>query len=240
MSCAYPEHLIKLAGNSINKQIGKNQNQWQPIISLLLPLSQEGFIWIGRKMVEKAANGDAWGAKIILNYMIMARYTVGIAYVIGSYATTATSWVLIGYEFCKDLKLCLKVVLMKIRNRGTVQDQASRLESLALNEIVEFHAPFSCFFVVLVAYYSPNGHLYGNIKNSYWQYEEIENIEHTLLGMGIFFVLDFSSGVICSLILWFSCKINVWAVFLALEKEYILGFCLILGRDTTVVSNILR
>ena len=190
-------------------------------------------------MVEKSAYGDVCGAKTMFKYETMVRYTMAIAFVIGSYATITTSWVLMLFGFYKDIKLCLQVVWMKIRNQGTVQDQVNKLQNLALNEIVEFHAPLSFFLFVLWTYYSPNGHLFGNIKNSYWQYEEIKNIDQTLLGMGTFFLFDFSTGVICSIILWFLCKINFWKAFVALEKEYLTGFSMILGRTATIVSTIM-
>ena len=222
--------------NIIVKLIRKFQNGWQPMIGLLLPLTRDAFIMIENKIFTDCSNGDPGQTNIFFKYNRFLQFTVNTAFVIGSYATKTTSWTLMGYGFYKDIKLCIQIVRINIANQGTIEDQAIKLQNLALNEIAEFHAPLSILLVVLVAYYSPNGHLYGNIRNNYWQYEEIENIGQTIFGMGIFFLVDFSTGVICAFILWFSCKINFWKAFLALEKEFTIGFCVKLGRATSMVS----
>ena len=229
--------LVAVIVNTIVALLMKFKNQWQPFIALLLPLSRDVVLWIHNIMVSNCSNGDPMEASMFLKYHVLSLYTMMTAFVIGSHATKVTSWVLMGFGFYKDMKLCLRIVLMRIRKNGTIQDQINALQNLALNEIVEFHAPLSFLFVVLVAYHSPNAHLFGNIKNSYWNYEEIEDINKTVLRMGVFFLVDFSTGVICSMILWFACKINFWKVFLELEKEYTMGFCVKLGRVTSFVSN---
>ena len=230
--------LIPVIVNIIVGLLMKIKNQWQPFVALLLPLSREIVLRINKIIVTKCANGDPVEANVFLKYHVLTIYTTTTSFVIGSHATIVSSWVLMGFGFYKDMKMCLKIVWMKMKNNGTIQDQVNELQNLALNEIIEFHASLSFLFVVLVACHSPNAHLVGNIKNSYWKYEEIEDINKTMLGMGVFFLVDFSTGVICSLILWFTCKINFWKVFLELQKEYAVGLCVKLGRVTTIVSKI--
>ena len=60
-------------------------------------------------------------------------------------------------------------------------DLIETLQTLAIYELIEFQAPLSFMLVLGIAYYGPNGELYGNISNDYWTYSTIEDIQQTVL-----------------------------------------------------------
>ena len=91
--------------------------------------------------------------------------------------------------------------------------------------------------LTLMAYFGPNAELFGNISNSYWSYKSIEDLQETLENMMLLFLIDFSSTILSSIILWFSCRINLWKVFVLLQKEFRNAFCVSLGYITLVVSS---
>ena len=102
---------------------------------------------------------------------------------------------------------------------------------------MEFHAPLAFILVTLLAYNSPIGAITGNISNSYWLYQAIDDISETLRKMAVFFLVDFTSSLSSATILWFTCKINLWKVFIVLQKEFFKGFTLTLGYILLVVST---
>ena len=117
-----------------------------------------------------------------------------------------------------------------------LQNQINLLQELALYELVEFQAPLTFVLVIIVAYFGPNAELFGNISNSYWSYKSIDDLQETLENMMLLFLIDFSSTILSSIILWFSCSINLWKVFVVLQKEFKNAFCVSLGYIALVVS----
>ena len=91
--------------------------------------------------------------------------------------------------------------------------------SLIINESLEFLMPIAYVICLLMAYYGPNAEILGNIKNSYWQYIEINNIEKTLQWIGMMFVVDVASAVISFIVLWWTCKINIIRIYLQVQNE---------------------
>ena len=122
------------------------------------------------------------------------------------------------------------------RNRGLKNEQISDLQHLATYELAEFHAHLAFLIVFSIAYYGPNSTLFGNISNNYWGFIPIENIIESIQNMFIFFLVDFSSTVICVILLWFSCRINLWKLFLLIQKKFGKAFCAILGDSVLLVS----
>ena len=218
-------------------EIRRSNADHQPFVALALPAIREISIWIGSKLIEKCSNGDEKGAKIFLKYSMTTTHTITLGYVIGSYTTGSTSWVLMGADFSCNVFICLSVIWTKKFHPAKIQKQNDLLQDLAIYELVEFHALLSFIMVISVAYYGPNASILGNIGNSYWTYTAIENIHQTLANMAIFFMIDFSSTLLSGIILWVTCRINLWSVFLELQKEFGKWFCLTLGNSLILVIN---
>ena len=88
----------------------------------------------------------------------------------------------------------------------------------------------------MCAYYGPNGHLFGNILNGYWDFVETVDINQKLSKWTLYFLADFSSMIVTSVCLWFSFKINVLKLLLDLQQEFWPGFVIILGSLLLDVS----
>ena len=98
------------------------------------------------------------------------------------------------------------------------------LQDLMINEIVEFMVPLSYLICFSVAYYGPNANLIGNIKSSKWQFVAVDDFEHTVGFVTLFFLVDLASVVVSSIILWIFCRINLWNVYKMVQEEYVLTF----------------
>ena len=217
--------------------VSRSSNQNQPFVSLALPLEREIFLFLSEKLVRKSSNGDPDAAIIILKYFISIRHSISLCYVV-TIVTDTTSWTMMSVDFAINLLICLRIVWLNKSKPFTKAKQISLLQELALYEMGEFIAPLSFILVFVSAYYGPNAELFGNISNSYWNYKSVEDIHHTLENMMKLFLVDFSSTIFTSLILWFSCNVNLYKLFVALRKEFGIAFCALLGYMLLVVSKI--
>ena len=218
-------------------RIKKSPDQFQPINALMLPVLRELFERIGVKIIRKSTAGDAEGAEIFLKYSIATRHTVTLCTILGTIATTATSLVLIAVDFTLNIYCCLRIVWLRKRHPNRMENPIEYLKGLAVYELVEFHAPLAFFLVFTVAYYGPNGTLFGNILNDYWTFCAVDDITHTMTNLALFFAVDFLSTLICSLLLWFFCEVRLWQSFLILQDEFCKEFCIILGFYLMVKLN---
>ena len=67
---------------------------------------------------------------------------------------------------------------------------------MILIEFVEVLMPFAYIFVVLGGYYGPNAGIIGNIGNSCWSYNEIEDMSKLLIALFRMFCIDIMAGII--------------------------------------------
>ena len=237
--CLYQlfQTALMISYQIIMDKIRTTENAYQPFIALVFPALREISIWIASKLIARCSNGDKTGATIFLKYQLATQHAICLCYVIGSYTTATTSLVLIGVDFSANVFICLLVVWTKKFHPSKIQKQIDLLQDLAIYELVEFHATLAFILVIAVAYYGPNASILGNIGNSYWAYTAIDNIDQTLENMVMFFLIDFSSTLLSSCILWVICRINLWSVFLELQKEFGRCFCLILGTMLITVGK---
>ena len=159
-----------------------------------------------------------------------------LAFVLGPSTTVMTSWFLMGADFILNLFQCLRLVWEKKKRSRIVEKQVDLLEDLANSELSECHGPLIFLMTVALAFHGPNAKMIGNISNEYWAYSAIEDIDNTLEIMGTYLVVDFSSLILCTIILWVCCRINFLAAIMVIQKEFGAGMCLILSRAITTVS----
>ena len=73
-----------------------------------------------------------------------------------------------------------------------------------------------------MAYYGPNAEFLGNIKLTIWQYQAVsdDQLYKTIQSLCIMVGIDFLSGVINGILLWTTCKINIFKVMQKIQKEF--------------------
>ena len=94
------------------------------------------------------------------------------------------------------------------------------LEGLTMSERIETLVPLFYIVSFLIAYYGPNAEVLGNVKLSIWQYRSVEDPAPYLKNVILFFAIDFMSAVCNGILLWTTCKINVFKVLKNLQKTY--------------------
>ena len=102
--------------------------------------------------------------------------------------------------------------------------------------MVECTVPIAYLMCFISAYLGPNCELIGNVGNSYWQYRAVDDFKHTILYVSVLFFIDLLSLVICVYLLWNFCKINIIQSYIKVQKEFGLGFVIVMSSTLNAVS----
>ena len=121
---------------------------------------------------------------------------------------------------------CINIIRIQRRidpehsNSKNLEEQKSKeITILALTEIIEVLVPMLYLLTFLLAYYGPNALILGGIKNSYWNFEAVEDLEAVIKGIGLMFLFDIIFGIVAGSILWKFAKLNMIKEFsIALKK----------------------
>ena len=83
------------------------------------------------------------------------------------------------------------------------------INDLVLTEVLEFVVPIGYLVGFVAMYYGPNAETLGNVKNSYWQNQGVEDINAAISNLLILVFIDLLSLIISALILWLKYRINL-------------------------------
>ena len=211
--------------------------QW--IAAIFLPLVREFNGWAIEKMALKSVGGDPASTKIYIIQTVNVCYASFLTYNIGSIATIASTSIMIGTDFMINIIQCLRIIYLNRMggNRRNTEKIIELLQELAITESVECSVPLTYIGVFLMAFYGPNGDVIGAIRNSYWHFSAVDDIAHTIKFVCMFFLIDFSSLVICAILLWFCSKINFYYAYAAIQKEFGVPFAATLALVMNGVSK---
>ena len=211
--------------------------QW--IISVFLPLLREVNLWITLKCASKASFGDETSTRVVATYTTCTTHSLFLAYTMGSIATFATSVIILIGDFMINIGLSGWIVYIRKKNAESIEKPIELLQELVINEIVEMMIPVIYILCLTFAYFGPNSHLIGHVRNSYWQYNAIDDFEYTVVMIVIFFIVDVGSGIIGAALVRYFCQIKLHRVHVVLQNEFGSGFCFILAANVNGVRNVL-
>lgn len=187
---------------------------------LVLIIVREWHGWSIGYLGKKIAGYPDISIEILATLIGGLRHIMFLSVDIGSITNELVSYSILAADFVINLIFCLLVVWYNRKwSRKNQEKQVKAIMSLIINESLEFLMPIAYVICLLMAYYGPNAEILGNIKNSYWQYIEINNIEKTLQWIGMMFVVDVASAVISFIVLWWLCKINILRIYLQVQNE---------------------
>ena len=217
----------------------KHQNEYQPIIAVFFRAILELNLWIGKKFLSRTTNGDKVGAELVLSIDVGIRYAMIICFSIGNITTFNTQILLMGIDFGYNVYLSLRIVWMNKRRPDDIDKQIELLQELTILELIQFTTPLVFILSIVSGFYGPNSELLVNIGATIWHSTPIKNIDETTTAILTFFLVDFCSTIVAAIILWKSCKINLFRAFVALMNEYGPIFCMSITFITYLVSTIL-
>ena len=180
------------------------------------------------KFISKAATPEILvPVKILGKLTSNVMFSFWIAVFLATSATQTTSYVILGINFCLNLRLCYRVIRSVKKISGNILDANSNqlfkndaLAELILNETVEIIAPISFIGSYLIAFYGPNKQILGNVGCSYWTFEATEDLNALLNTVLIMTLIDSGSAFISGFLLWKFCRINIFWEYCKLIKKY--------------------
>ena len=79
--------------------------------------------------------------------------------------------------------------------------------------------PVTYALIFIMAYYGPNAEIIGNVKFTQWHFNAITDLEEYLSKIALYFIVDLSSAMISGVILWTTCKINIFKMIQKIQKD---------------------
>ena len=190
-------------------------SEWQWILAFLLPLLRKLNLFVMNAIMIKQADVEDGSGKTTVLIGINTYHALYLAISIGHRATETTSCFILAIDFIINLYSCYRIIKMHqtiepdaIQNAIIVAEKEDKLTTVILVETLEILVPLVYVTTVLIAYYGPNAQILGNIGNSYWQYEAIDDIGTLVIALILMFVVDTCSAIISGVILWKLCDIN--------------------------------
>ena len=135
--------------------------------------------------------------------------------------STYTKYFLMFSDCILNTKTFLNV--LKLHKRNSFQEMELKdktLKCLALKEFLKILVPVVYSLSFIIAYYGPNAHLIGNVKNEYWQFEKVTDLCKKFQCIFIAFVIDVCRGIVFGLILWHFCKLNMFSAYCYIVRYY--------------------
>ena len=125
---------------------------------------------------------------------------------------------------------------MKKKKQDNADKQVELLQELVINEMIELFLPLGYLASLLIAYYGPNSELIGHVGSKYWQYNPIDDLDHQITYVLMFFFVDLSSLFASGALLWFFCRIQLHQAVIAIQTEFGLVFTIQMGDALGKVS----
>ena len=128
---------------------------------------------------------------------------------------------------------------------SSLADVGEEVLGLVQGMFIGFAVSLTYLASLLVIYNGPNAAVMGNIKNSYFDFAEISNLEDTVRSILLIVAIESFTSLATVAVHHFKCKINPALVFIHLMKEFgfvidtqmlywfYLFFCLLKGEFTS-------
>ena len=175
---------------------------------------------------KRAAGSEKMHVMANISITINVHFSMFIAIVIGSLATSLTSYCILCLDFILNLLSCINIIQTHWKidpqhsdSKNLIEKKMKEITILASTEIVEVLSPMLFLSTFLIAYFGPNALILGGIKNSYWNFEAVEDLETVIKGIALMFLFDMIFGIISGVLLWKFAKVNMIREYcLALKK----------------------
>ena len=216
----------------------KISQQLQWILALFLPVVRELNLAMMLRLTKTASQCKSWRVECSVTHYLNTRHAMFLSIIIGTVATLEASLIIIGIDVMINLYLCLKLIYLKMGKPETASKQRMILQTIVLNEHVEFVTPIAYFVCFLCAYYGPNGEYIGNIKFGGWGFNAIDDINQFYENIAKLFLADLSSVILCAVLLWFVCKINLFRAYYQMLNNHWLEISIQTAFIMELVSTI--
>ena len=181
--------------------------QW--IMAILIPSSRLLYEWLLSKIVSRMAGENRDTAEVLLNTGVLMKFGLYVAILLAS-ANEFTVWCILIADLLLHLRACFQVTRLHTKNDTGNTEIENKLQkevkNLILSEIIESLVPLSYATSFATAYYGPNATLIGNVRCNYFDFKEIEDVQHLFITMIQMLSLDLCGIIVTGATLWVSVK----------------------------------
>lgn len=224
--------LVNFTYNGIENAFERMPENYQWLLVFVLIAVREVNAWLTPYLsktitgVKKDLAFDAIGT-----HYSAIRHIMFLSVNLGSKTTELTTYLMLGIDFSINISFAL-MALWYNRNEQNQERKADIVLALIINEAAEFLMPIAYSICLLMAYYGPNAGMLGNIKFGGWNFSEITNIETNLFWILVLFFADFGSTVISAILLKMFGNMNIFKMYIQMQRE--LGFLFIIEQGYIV------
>ena len=228
--------------------------QWA--MALVIPLFRSVVEWMLPKFFNKAVGyRKGWTkleenepATFCLETQIAQAYSIYIAIKLSSFSPyTLTSASILGVEFLINLYHCFQIIRTN-KKIGETNDneqyslllkaeKKSAIVSLVTVEFIETSVPLLYAIGIIAAYYGPNASLMIGIKNEYFGFPPIADLQNVLIVLLMMAAIDAIGGILIGILLGFFCKINLFKELCEILQKYWIHLSLFMGGEIMNVSS---
>ena len=187
----------------------------QALMAIILPITREFHFWVLGMLRMQSTGTENREAKVLTDIEVNCNYSLFVAIILGTVATEVTSYCILFLEFILNLYSCYKIIKLgkKIDSSNSENDELQRnrndtFEDLIMVEVLEVLVPLAYALSIILAYFGPNSRILGNIRNSYWTYQEIEDLSLFMKAIFTMFFIDLLSAILGGIILWKFSNLN--------------------------------
>ena len=217
-----------------------------------------------RHLLRRVAGGEVdINANMVIASFLDISYALFLAISVAGLANIVTTWAFFAVGFLFNAYGLFKIYKLAAWNvpHNTTQDitqntagikkagssladVGEEVLGLVQGMFIGFAVSLTYLASLVVIYNGPNAVVMGNIKNSYFDFAEISNLEDTVRSILLIVSIESFTSLATVAVLHFKCKINPALVFLHLMKEFgfVIGtqmlywfylfFCLLEGEFT--------
>ena len=228
--------ILTIQYNVIAKFLLVFKENYQWIIALSLPVFIEFNTWVVTLIATKASRGDIRSVEVVCSHVMGTRHALFLSYTLGSIATNTSSNIILATDHLIKLFMVMQLIRLKKKDPLNVEKQIDLVQNLIITQMLECVVPLVYCLCFCSAYLGPNSTLIGNVGNSYFQYDKVDDFEGTIKNIATFFLVEVCSLLSNSSLLWIFARINLYKALCLYVKEYGVTFTINLTMILYTVS----
>ena len=194
----------------------------QCLVAILIPIAKRSTHLVVSKVIKQMVGSENERANVLLAVTVNVSYGLFTSIVLIGGRSATIICMVVG-EFLIQLSMTYQVV--KLHKKVAAFDQSwveksKAVMRLLLAELNEGLIPLAYAISFSLAYYGPNGHLIGHVRNDSWNYIPVKDASWTFIAMLGLFAVDSMCLFLNSAIAWIFCKINLFDKFCIVMQKY--------------------
>ena len=179
----------------------------QFLFAVLIPVAKQFNTRILTILLSKMAGRNEEMSNALMAVSLNVHYSLFVVIRLNG-AETLTMIVMVFCDFLlhfwqtiQIIKLDKKTVIDDEEIKVFKQIKATKVRNLVLAEITEVIVPLAYAIGFAMAYFGPNAHLIGNVKNDFWAYKKVEDVGRLFAIQFLLFGIDSCSVALNAILL---------------------------------------